>query len=296
MITGLHHISALTKSAAENQHFYTKVLGLRLVKNTVNQNNTKMRHLFYGDYQGTPGTLLTFFEVPKIGRSELRRSYFETVYLGIPKGTLNWWKEWLEKNETTMTIMEDSLSVQDPDGFQMRFVEIDEALAANQIVQHQTIPSHVQIVRILGVDVFVPSPEDTTKMLVDWLDLRVIKGQELADQQGRSFTAIYDSRGKEPTRVGRGTIDHIAYQVATKNEVDALYEKANQLGLEIELFVDRGYFKSLYVKDSSGLRIEVASDEPGFQLDETLENLGTKLALPPFLEEKRAEIEAGLKE
>ncbi|MGY3777847.1 VOC family protein [Isobaculum melis] len=294
MITGLHHISALTKSATENLNFYTKVLGLRLVKNTVNQSNTKMRHLFYGDYQGTPGTLLTFFEVPNLGHSYLRKSYFETVYLGIPKGSLNWWKQWLEKNEVVITVMEDSLSIQDADGFQMRLVEIDEVLATDHTVIQQKIPRERQIIRILGVAVFVPSPEDTTQTLVDWLGLTVIKGNELVDPLGRSFTAIYDSFGKEPTRAGRGTIDHIAYQVATKDEVDALYEKAKQLDLTIELFVDRGYFKSLYVRDSSGLRIEVASDEPGFLVDESLETLGSKLALPPFLEEQRAEIEKGL--
>ncbi|AIS62010.1 VOC family protein [Listeria ivanovii] len=288
MIQGIHHISALTKSFTLNHHFYSDILGLRLVKNTVNQANIKMRHLFYGDYAGTPGTLLTFFEVPKIGSSYYERSYFGNITLGIPKDTTNYW----EKRLTDFTIpfekTEKALILYDPDRMGIILMEIAETTSHPTI--HTDIVSAKQIVRILGADYHVPSPIETSQFFTNYFGLESHNGV-LVDSSQMSFTRLYKTRSEKKSRTGRGTIDHIAYTVKTKEAVDKLHKIAFQNKLKIEEFVDREYFKSLYIKEPSGLRIEFASAEPGFTLDEPLETLGEKLALPSFLEEKRTEIE-----
>ncbi|PZF91346.1 glyoxalase [Listeria ivanovii] len=288
MIQGIHHVSALTKSFTENHHFYAEVLGLRLVKNTVNQDNIKMRHLFYGDYAGTPGTLLTFFEIPKIGSSYQESTYFGNITLGIPKDTTNYWEKRLNDYAVPFKKAAKTLSLHDPDQMGIILTEITETISHPTI--HTDIPSAQQIVRILGADYHVPSPTETSQFFTNYFGLDSQNGV-LVDSNQMSFTRLYKTGSEKKSRTGRGTIDHIAYTVKTKEAVDKLHEIVLQNKLKIEEFVDREYFKSLYIKEPSGLRIEFASAEPGFTLDEPLETLGEKLALPSFLEEKRTEIE-----
>ncbi|MBF2454337.1 VOC family protein [Listeria seeligeri] len=288
MIQGIHHVSALTKSFNQNHHFYSDILGLRLVKNTVNQANIKMRHLFYGDYAGTPGTLLTFFEIPKIGTSYNERAYFGSITLGIPKNTTFFWKKRLNDFAISFQKTDKTLSFHDPDRMGIILTEISETITHPTI--HTEIPADKQIVRILGADYHVPSVDETSQFFTEYFGLEIQNGV-LVDKNGLSFARIYPSRSDNKSRTGRGTIDHIAYTVESKKDVDKLHEMALQNKLPIEEFVDREYFKSLYIKEPSGLRIEFASKEPGFTIDEPLETLGEKLALPSFLEGKRTEIE-----
>lgn len=288
MIQGIHHISALTKSFTLNHHFYSDILGLRLVKNTVNQANIKMRHLFYGDYAGTPGTLLTFFEVPKIGSSYYERSYFGNITLGIPKDTTNYWEKRLTDFAIPFEKTEKALSLYDPDRMGIILTEIAETTSHPTI--HTEIPEAKQLVRILGADYHVPDPAKSSHFFMTYFGLESQNGV-LVDRNQMSFTRLYQTFSEKKSRTGRGTIDHIAYTVATKADVDELHKIALQNQLTIEEFVDREYFKSLYIREPGGLRIEFASAEPGFTLDEPLVKLGEKLALPSFLEEKRTEIE-----
>ncbi|WP_239256233.1 VOC family protein [Listeria ilorinensis] len=286
----MHHVSALIKEFERTDHFYAKVLGYRLVKNTVNQANVKMRHLFYGDYEGTPGTILTYFEVPHIGNHYHEKAYFGTIQLGIPVGSLTVWRDRLEHYGIAFSVQEDGLHITDPDGMKLALIEINEQIAPEKATRHTDIPADKQIVRIIGAVYHVPDLEAERTFFHKRFGFTQ-EGESLTDTAGRSKMTFIQTTSSKKTRFGKGTIDHIAYGVETAREVDALYRRAIENGLEIEEYVDRGYFKSLYIRDPAGLRIEFASDEPGFTLDEPIQKLGMRLSLPPFLEERRQEIE-----
>ncbi|ARM72401.1 hypothetical protein LMxysn_0766 [Listeria monocytogenes] len=288
MIKGIHHVSALTKSFSENHRFYSEILGLRLVKNTVNQENIHMRHLFYGDYIGSPGTLLTFFEIPRIGSSYNERAFFGNITLGIPKNTSAYWEKRL--NDVVLSFKKEGQTfiLQDPDTMGIILTEIPE-ISINPTI-HTDIPPEKQIVRIIGADYHVPNPTATAQFFTNLFGLESQNGV-LVDKNKRSFAKLYATNAEKYSRTGRGTIDHIAYTVETKEAVDELHDLAVRNDFKIETFVDREYFKSLYIRDPGGLRIEFASAGPGFTIDESLETMGNRLALPSFLEERRTEIE-----
>ncbi|MBC1778045.1 VOC family protein [Listeria booriae] len=285
MITGIHHVSAFTKSAALNRHFYTEVLGLRLVKNTVNQNNTRMRHLFYGDYQGNPGTLLTFFEIKRLGGARREQDYYGTTYLAVPRGSLDYWEARMAANVTVMRRTERGFYLEDADTFAIMLVEVDERIATENATRHTDIPADKQIIRVLGLDWHVRDTARLTDFATEFLAL---------PEDG--FTSFVATNSDKQTRMGRGSIDHVAYRVASKEAVAMWHQKVLNAGLRVEEFVDRAYFTSLYFREPNGLMIEIASDTPGFAIDETVDTLGETLALPPFLEAKREQIESNLKE
>ena len=299
MIKGLHHVSAFTKSARENHFFYTTILGLRFVKNTVNQENTAIRHLFYGDYQGNPGTLLTFFELKTVGSAYNENNYFSTVTLKIPKGTLRYWETRLSRFSIQTTLDQETqrLSFKDPDKFDLSLIEVDDVILPKNATNHSDVSVAHQIIGIYGILLKVERPDATFSFLTEALGLpSITKTHQVQDTQQGVFTTVEVSHSTALSRMGRGTIDHIAYTVHSAEELEELYQKAITLHLPIEQYVERGYFKSLYVKEPNGLRIEIATETPGFTLDESIEELGTTLALPAFLETKRAAIEAQLED
>ncbi|MEG0313250.1 MAG: VOC family protein [Carnobacterium sp.] len=294
MVHNIHHISGFTKSAKESIYFYTEILGLRLVKNTVNQENTKMRHLFFGDYQGTPGTLLTFFEISKLGQRRDFNNYFSTNYLAIPKGSLQFWKERLLQFNVESHQDDEGLEFTDFDDFKLKLIETDEQIQPEKATQHSTVPAHYQIIRIAGTSLVVENPTLTNQFLHTYLGIKSTETLPLNNRT--SFTIVKKSSELAKSRIGRGSIDHIAYSAATAADLEELYQTALANQFKIEEYVDRGYFKSLYVKEPNGLRIEIATELPGFLIDEDLATLGENLALPAFLETKRTTITKTLEE
>ncbi|MEG0160195.1 VOC family protein [Carnobacterium sp.] len=294
MVHNIHHISGFTKSAKESIYFYTEILGLRLVKNTVNQENTKMRHLFFGDYQGTPGTLLTFFEISKLGQRRDFNNYFSTNYLAIPKGSLQFWKERLLQFNVESHQDDEGLEFTDFDDFKLKLIETDEQIQPEKATQHSTVPAHYQIIRIAGTSLVVENPTLTNQFLHTYLGINSTETLPLNNRT--SFTIVKKSSELAKSRIGRGSIDHIAYSAATAADLEELYQTALANQFKIEEYVDRGYFKSLYVKEPNGLRIEIATELPGFLIDEDLATLGENLALPAFLETKRTTITKTLEE
>ncbi|MEG1047577.1 VOC family protein [Carnobacterium sp.] len=294
MVHNIHHISGFTKSAKESIYFYTEILGLRLVKNTVNQENTKMRHLFFGDYQGTPGTLLTFFEISKLGQRRDFNNYFSTNYLAIPKGSLQFWKERLLQFNVDSHQDDEGLEFTDFDDFKLKLIETDEQIQPEKATQHSTVPAHYQIIRIAGTSLVVENPTLTNQFLHTYLGIKSTETLPLNNRT--SFTIVKKSSELAKSRIGRGSIDHIAYSAATAADLEELYQTALANQFKIEEYVDRGYFKSLYVKEPNGLRIEIATELPGFLIDEDLATLGENLALPAFLETKRTTITKTLEE
>lgn len=294
MVHNIHHISGFTKSAKESIYFYTEILGLRLVKNTVNQENTKMRHLFFGDYQGTPGTLLTFFEISKLGQRRDFNNYFSTNYLAIPKGSLQFWKERLLQFNVESHQDDEGLEFTDFDDFKLKLIETDEQIQPEKATQHSTVLAHYQIIRIAGTSLVVENPTLTNQFLHTYLGIKPTETLPLNNRT--SFTIVKKSSELAKSRIGRGSIDHIAYSAATAADLEELYQMALANQFKIEEYVDRGYFKSLYVKEPNGLRIEIATELPGFLIDEDLATLGENLALPAFLETKRTTITKTLEE
>lgn len=294
MVHNIHHISGFTKSAKESIYFYTEILGLRLVKNTVNQENTKMRHLFFGDYQGTPGTLLTFFEISKLGQRRDFNNFFSTNYLAIPKGSLQFWKERLLQFNVESHQDDEGLEFTDFDDFKLKLIETDEQIQPEKATQHSTVPAHYQIIRIAGTSLVVENPTLTNQFLHTYLGIKSTETLPLNNRA--SFTIVKKSSELAKSRIGRGSIDHIAYSAATAADLEELYQTALANQFKIEEYVDRGYFKSLYVKEPNGLRIEIATELPGFLIDEDLAKLGENLALPAFLETKRTTITKTLEE
>ncbi|MFS7389736.1 VOC family protein [Carnobacterium maltaromaticum] len=294
MVHNIHHISGFTKSAKESIYFYTEILGLRLVKNTVNQENTKMRHLFFGDYQGTPGTLLTFFEISKLGQRRDFNNFFSTNYLAIPKGSLQFWKERLLQFNVESHQDDEGLEFTDFDDFKLKLIETDEQIQPEKATQHSTVPAHYQIIRIAGTSLVVENPTLTNQFLHTYLGIKSTETLPLNNRT--SFTIVKKSSEVAKSRIGRGSIDHIAYSAATAADLEELYQTALANQFKIEEYVDRGYFKSLYVKEPNGLRIEIATELPGFLIDEDLATLGENLALPAFLETKRTTITKTLEE
>lgn len=292
MIKAFHHISLLTKNSHDNVDFYTNLLGLRFVKNTVNQDNHRMLHYYYGDYQGSGGTVVTFFVVPHLGHRYDNDHFIATLGLKIPMGTLSYWQERLEGAGVSVIATDQQLAFVDPDEVALTLTEVAEApLAADHVVKNE-IPADKQIIGIHSSEIHVSDPAKTSDFFKRFLDWDTSKGRVLLD--GSDFVAIKKTETDQQMHMGRGSIDHIAFAVKDDDALEALLKKAQEQGWNIEKIVSRGYFKSLYIREPGGNRMEFATLGPGFTIDEPLESLGESFALPPFLADQREEIEAGI--
>lgn len=277
MSYSLHHVSLLTGDAAATVAFYTQQLGLRLVKQTVNQENWRMPHLFFGDAMGTPGTVITFFVINHLGPRYDGTSYMDTLSLAIPTGSAAFWQQRLG-----------GLTVQDPNGVTVTLVETP---AHSQAPVQNEIPAANQISGLAGSALRVPDPTATRQFFAQLLTIPAFSGDL---QLGQDTIAITASQAQTKHRFGRGSIDHIALAVADAEQLTLLADRTEAAGGQIEKRANRGWFESLYVKEPGGNRIEFATTAPGFTLDEPAATLGTTLGLPPFLEPHRAEIAAGV--
>lgn len=287
-----HHISLLTKDAQENLHFYTELLGLRFVKNTVNQENHRMLHYYYGDYQGAPGSVVTFFILPHLGHRYDHENFIATIGLKIPKNSLPYWQGRLEDYHVAYEKTERTLFFKDQDQVAIRLTETDLPPLAPSHQVKNTIPGDKQILGLQSTQLHVAEPEKTSDFFERFL------GWQTLDQRiwlnTTDFLEILPTEMKEASRMGRGSADHIAFAVTDEAELDRLYQKAQTQGWHIEKMISRGYFKSLYIREPGGNRLEFATLAPGFTIDESLETLGESFALPPFLANQRGEIERNL--
>lgn len=306
-ITGHHHISMLTKSAKENNRFYQQVLGMRRVKKTVNQDNPSMYHLFYGDRTGSAGTELSFFELPAAGRTIRGTNAITGIGLLVPsKESLVYWKDRLEayevKHEAITTYAgREALPFDDPDGLRLILLNNNRESIPEfwQPWESSPVPDEH---RILGMG--------TTEMTVRNLDalaelLTVFFGYTEASRTNQEaiFQAVpgqgYGEILVKPLdgpkeRPGRGSVHHLAIRVKDDSQLSYWNERLIEKGFRTSGIIDRYYFKSLYVRETNGILFEIATDGPGFTADASVETLGQHLDLPPFLENKRLEIEAQL--
>ena len=288
----LHHISLLTKNSRDNVAFYTQILGMRFVKNTVNQDNHRMLHYYYGDYQGTPGTVVTFFIVPHLGHRYDNDHYLATIGLKIPRNSIDYWENRLQDHQIAVIRKGKELYFRDHDDIQLILEEVDQLPLEEDHQVHNEIPGDKQILGLRSTEIHVKEPEKTSEFFEKLLGWQT--NQQKIQFNETDFIKILPTDIQEATHMGRGGIDHVAFAVENDDALDRLYHRAQEQGWLIEKIVSRGYFKSLYIREPGGNRMEFATLAPGFTIDEPLETLGESFALPPFLADQRAEIEANI--
>ncbi|WP_334075508.1 MULTISPECIES: ring-cleaving dioxygenase [Paenibacillus] len=313
---GIHHVSAITKTASENFKFYTKVLGLRLIKKTVNQDDISVYHLFYGDEVGNPGTELTFFELPNAGRNVDGNNSISALSLRVPSDrALEYWSRRLaefevEHEEVKQRAGRATLAFKDFEGQRLVLVsdEHNAGVPGGKPWDRSPVPAEYAIVGLGPVQLTVSEPELTIAVLTELMGFRR-KGQYSSQIEGQPDILVFETgeggSGAEVhieprtdlprERLGRGGVHHVAFRVADEEELRAWIKRIRSVRLPNSGFVDRFYFRSLYFREPNGILFELATDGPGFATDEDIEHLGESLALPPFLESKRAQIEAHLK-
>ncbi|OAB44770.1 ring-cleaving dioxygenase [Paenibacillus glacialis] len=304
IIPGHHHISMITKNAQINNQFYQKVLGLRRVKKTVNQDSPTMYHLFYGDLTGSAGTELSFFEIPNVGSTVRGTNTITQIGLLVPSfESLVFWKQRFEQmdvkhGEITSYAGRDALHFEDTEGLRMIILnnngeEVPERWSA---WEDSIAPQQHRILGMGTIEITVRHLERLAQTLTDMFGyIEVSRSDDEAIYQsvaGKSFGEIVIKQQEGPSeKPGKGSIHHLAIRV--KNEEELRYWDAvvKERGFHSSGIVDRYYFQSLYFRESNGILFEIATDGPGFTKDSTVEALGLGLDLPPFLEERRAEIE-----
>ena len=303
-INGIHHITAIAGNAKRNHNFYTNVLGQRLVKKTVNFDDPETYHLYYGDKEGTPGTILTFF--PWEGIQNGRRGARQATEIGysVPKGSLDFWVNRFEKhnviyNKVAEKFGEEYLTVLDPDGLKLELTasktadtrlpwETDEVKAENAIKGFHNVTI------------------TTNKMQATADILTGVFGYKLLEQHVNRYRFVTDAvenanivdlvevAGEVAGHVAGGSVHHVAFRVANEEILMQYREKIAALGLHITDKIDRNYFYSLYFREPGGVLFEIATDNPGFAVDEAVEELGQNLKLPAQHERFRSALEKSL--
>jgi glyoxalase family protein len=301
---GLHHVTAITAHARDNHRYYTQTLGLRLVKKTVNQDDVSAYHLFYADGAGTPGTDLTFFDWPASPEQRGTRSVTRTGLRVGSLATLEWWHDRLGPgHELTERDHRPVLDFADPEGQRLSLV-VDESPDASVPWSQSPVPPEHQIRGLGPLHLSVPQWEPTDRVFRELLNLQPVRTYEFNSREVHVYQTCEESGAAnelhllvEPdlpsARQGAGAVHHFALRTNLK-DYDAWSTRLARSGIPHSGPVDRFWFRSLYFREPGGLLIELATDEPGFTTDESLENLGSTLSLPPFLEPRREEIETRL--
>ncbi len=304
-VHGIHHLTAVTARAAENLEFYTHTLGLRLVKKTVNQDDVRAYHLFYADDAGSPGTDLTFFDWPA-AREQRGTNSISRTGLRIPQGSAAWWAEHLEAAGVEASAPTERgghtvLDFEDPEGQRLSLVE-DDGTTPNPVPN--AIPAEHQVMGLGPVTLSVPGRFPTDQVLERAYGLGYARsytapdgethvfGMDAAGPQGEVHLTVNPSL--PPAQPGAGGVHHVAFRIRDE-DYEAWDAHLTGLGLQTSGPVERYYFRSIYYREPNGILLELATDGPGFTADEPRETLGQSLSLPPFLEPRRAMIEAGLK-
>lgn len=300
-IVGLHHVTAIASDPQRNLDFYTQVLGLRFVKRTVNFDDPGTYHFYFGDDTGTPGTILTFFPWP--GALAGRRGAGETIatIFSIPQGSLDYWRERLRTK--AMVFQENvyfgamHISFADPDGMVLELVEhaVTQAVKAPR---YSDVPAANAIQGFFGATALETSLADT-EALLGVMGYQMV-GKEgnrtryspTGDALGRFLDVVLDKDAR-PGRMGAGSVHHIAFRASDDS---AQLDWQNELGRSVSVtpVQDRTYFHSIYFREPGGVLFEIATDAPGFLIDEPVESLGEALRIPTWFEPRRSLIEARL--
>lgn len=310
-LTGIHHLTAITANASANKQFYTDTLGLRLVKKTVNQDDTSAYHLFYADGVATPGTDLTFFDWAVALEARGTHSISRTGLRVSGEESLNFWAARLADAGATagkIAILDGraGLDFEDSEGQRFRLVN-DGGTGAAHPWERSPVPAGHQIRGLGPITISVPDLKPTEAILTRVLNMKRVRDYPSPDGKGQVH--VYTMGEGGPTaelhvavqpdlpiaRQGAGAVHHVAFRTPDVPTIHNWAARLSEFRIPSSGEVERYYFRSLYFREPNGILFEIATDGPGFAVDEPLESLGERLALPPFLESRRKSIEAGLK-
>ena len=311
---GLHHVTAVTTEASENVAFYTEVLGLRLVKKTVNQDDVSAYHLFYGDELGRPGTEVTFFDWPhlRIAPNHAGAGEVSTTELRVSgRGALEFWADRLAGFGVEHGGVEERggrglIVFTDPEGQRLRLIDdgADARVAGGVPWEDSPVPREAGIRGLGAVELTVRDLDPTAWVLTEVLGFRRtgeqardggrVVGFEVGPGGPGAEVLVVEEPGAPAARLGRGGVHHVAFRTPDDEEHAAWRERLRSFGLGVTPQIDRFYFRSIYFREPGGVLFEIATDGPGFATDEDAAHLGERLSLPPFLEPRREAIEAGL--
>jgi glyoxalase family protein len=292
-LEGIHHITAITEDAQRNVDFYAGVLGLRLVKKTVNQDNPTVYHLFFADEAGDAGSDLTFFEYPgaPLGRAGAGMVH-RIVWRVASEDALDFWAERLRANGTESERDGNGLVFSDPEGLEHELLVV-EVPDQPLIADHPEVPKELALQGFHAVRAYSASPEASTGLL-EALQFEQVDGAWEARGEQRGGRYLYDEPPAERGLQGAGSVHHVAW-ASTPEELLDWREKAVFGGAQPTPEIDRFYFRSIYFREPSGVLFEIATLGPGFTVDEPVEHLGEKLSLPPDFEHLRDEVEPKLR-
>ncbi len=299
----MHHVTATVNDAQEDYDFYTKLLGMRLVKETVNFDNEKVYHFYYGNELGTPSTIFTTFPYKGQGvrQGVIGTGQVHTTYLSIPIGSVNFWRSRLEgygiSFEEINLFGNPSLLFDDPSGLHLGLVESEDH--REPIWSTEAINKDQSVRGIFGVLLLVEDESVTLDFLTEfgYTVLESSNGNHLLSAgEGKpgDFLVLKEDKSSVRGVNGIGTVHHVAHRVSDVEKSIQIKTFAENRGLKVTELKDRKYFKSIYFRIPGGILFEVATEEPGFDVDETRENLGTELKLPDWQEPNRERIEANL--
>ncbi|MGO9123134.1 MAG: ring-cleaving dioxygenase [Desulfomonilaceae bacterium] len=302
-IFGVHHVTAIASDPNRNIAFYTEILGLRLVKLTVNFDDPGSYHFYYGDEVGHPGTLLTFFVWPDAPRGRKGSRQVAAVTFGIPFGSMSFWMDRLHRHdgavgELTERFNEEALTFNDPDGVQLELIEVRATRRIEN--KYGPIPVGHAITGIHGVTLLESALQETDSLLTHTLGFNRInqegnRTRYVAGPTGHGRRVDLVHVPHEPrSSVAVGMVHHVAWRVANEEQQRSWREQIVDVGLNVTPVIDRRYFKSIYFREPGGVLFELATDPPGFTIDEEPDKLGTRLVLPPWLESERRQIEERL--
>ncbi|WP_366162118.1 ring-cleaving dioxygenase [Bacillus infantis] len=304
-LKGIHHVTAITSSAEKNYEFFTFVLGMRLVKKTVNQDDIQTYHLFFADDKGSPGTDMTFFDFPGIPKGRHGTNEISKTSFRVPNdAALNYWVERFDRLDVKHTGIKEqfgkkTLSFADFDDQQYQLIsdEHNTGVASGTPWQKGPIPLEHAITGLGPIFVRIANFNYFKEMMEKVLLFKEI-GQEGAfhlfevGEGGNGAQVVVEHNAVLPQAMqGFGTVHHAAFRVEDRAVLDEWTERLPQFGFQTSGFVDRFFFQSLYARVAPQILFEFATDGPGFMGDEPYETLGEKLSLPPFLENKREQIE-----
>jgi len=310
-LTGIHHLTAISAAIRDNHHFYTKTLGMRLVKRSVNQDDVSAYHLFYADAKGSPGSDVTFFDWPMPRERRGTRAITRTNLRVQGLESLEWWREYLRERGATAGVITErdnrlTLDVEDPEGQRLSLID-DRGAGEAYPWERSPVPAGHQVRGLGPIMLSVPDLGPTDVVLQRALNMRPVR-EYAHPETPRHLVHVYEmgpggpaaelhvavQPDLSPARQGAGGVHHVAFRTPTYAEHDAWVERLTELGIPNSGLVDRYYFRSLYFREPNGILFEIASDVPGFAVDEDEATLGERVALPPFLEPRRKEIVANL--
>jgi glyoxalase family protein len=312
-LTGIHHLTAITANVKENYRFYTQVMGMRLVKRSVNQDDVSAYHLFYADAIGNPGTDLTFFDWNMRREKRGTHSIIRTFLRVNGEQTLSYWKNRLEEHGilTSDIIERDgrlTIDFEDPEGQRLSLVDDGGEGDEPQVWDASPVPAEYQLRGLGPIMLSVPNIESTDVYLAKLMGMKQVREYTLPGETEIKVLVYEMHTGGahaelhiaiephlEPARQGAGAVHHVALRTPNDSEYDAWAKRLNATGIPNSGKVDRYYFKSLYFREPNGILFEIATDGPGFSVDEDPATLGEAVALPPFLEPRREEIVSNLK-